>query len=86
MQFSAFRKRYGRKYQPSKTAKLLSGKNFNKPYILCIKNVGFLKENFSENIRYVGLTFSEITKIVMLFRYSEGLFILLHQIMISICQ
>ena len=84
MQFSAFCKRYWRKYQPSKTAKLLSGKNVNKPYILCIKNVVFFKGNFSENIRYVGLKCSEITEIVILFQYSEGLFILLHQIMISI--
>ena len=33
-----------------------------------------LKENFSETIQYIGLKFSEITEIVMLFQYSEVLF------------
>ena len=32
---------------------------------------GFFKENFSETIWYIGLKFSEITEIAMLFQYSE---------------
>ena len=43
----------------------------NEPYILC--NIEFLKETFSETIRYMGLKFSEITEIVTLFQYSEVL-------------
>lgn len=35
VQFSAFCKQEWRKYQRSKTAKLLSGKNVNEPYVLC---------------------------------------------------
>ena len=50
----------------------------NEPYIL-------LKHNFSETILYIGLKFSEITEIVMLFQYSGVLFYRLHQIMMSIC-
>ena len=65
-------KQYERKYHPSKTAKLVGGKKVNEPYILdkCL----VLKENFSETIQYIGLKFSEITEIVMLFQYSEVLF------------
>ena len=33
--------------------------------------LGFSKENFSETIWFIGLKFSEITEIVMLFQYSE---------------
>ena len=32
------------------------------------------KENFFETIQYIGLKFSEITEIGMLFQYSEILF------------
>ena len=35
----------------------------------------FFKNNFSETVRYIGLKFSEITEIVMLFRCSEVYFI-----------
>ena len=35
----------------------------------------FFKDNLSETIRYIGLKFSQITKIVMLFRYSEFILI-----------
>ena len=35
MQFSALCKQYCRKYQTSKTAKLLGGKKVNEPYIPC---------------------------------------------------
>ena len=37
----------------------------------------FLKGDFSETIRYVGLKFSEITEIVMLFKFQHLGFILL---------
>ena len=43
-------------------------------YILC-KVWGFFKEYFFESIRYIGLTFSEITEIVKPFQYSEILFL-----------
>ena len=49
-----------------KTAKLLGGKF--EPYF------EFLEENFSETIRWIGLKFSEKTKTVMPFQYSEFLF------------
>ena len=35
----------------------------------------FFKDNLSETIRYIGLKFSQITKIVMLFRFSESILI-----------
>ena len=44
---------------------------------------GFFKENFSETIRYIGLKFSDITKIVMLFQFSEISLYALNQIMMS---
>ena len=64
------------------SAKMLGSK---KRAIHPLKNFEFLKENLSEKIRFIGLKFSEITEIVMLFQYSEVLFYQLHQIMISIC-
>ena len=68
VQFSALCKQYCRKYQPSKISKLLGSKKVNKPYILCKISP------FFETIRYIGLKFSEITEIVMLFQYSQVLF------------
>ena len=67
-------KLFARKYQSSKTVKMLWGKEVSEPYILCIKIFKFLEENFSETIRCIGLKFSEITEIVMPFQYSEFLF------------
>ena len=46
----------------------------------------FLGENFSETIRYIGLTFSEITEIVMTFQNSVILFQKFDQGMKRICQ
>ena len=46
----------------------MDGKKVNKPYILCKIST------FFETIRYIGLKFSEITEIVMLFQYTEVLF------------
>ena len=57
-----------------KLQKLLSGKNVDEPiYSLKVK-FRFFKHNFSESIRYIGLKFSKITEIIMLFQYSENLF------------
>ena len=53
-----------------KTAKLLRGKSVNE-LIHSLYSLGFLKENLSESIRYIGLKFSEITEIVVLYQYSE---------------
>ena len=68
---------YWRKYQRSKTAKLLGGKKVNESRAHIIFE--FLKENFSETIPHIELKFSLITVmwtvIVMPFQYSE---ILLH--------
>ena len=49
----------------AKTAKLLGGKTLMSSYILC-KFWGF-----SETMEYIGLKFSEITEIVILFQYSR---------------
>ena len=37
--------------------------------------IEFFQNNFSETVRYIGLKFSEVTEIVMLFQYSEVYFI-----------
>ena len=50
-----------------KLRKNWAAKTVMSSYILC-KIWGFSKENFSESIRYIGLKFSEITEIVMLFQ------------------
>ena len=47
--------------------------------------VKFRVLNFSETIRCIQLKFSEKTKAVMLFQYSEFLFYLGHQIVMSVC-
>jgi len=60
-----------RKQQQLKTAKLLGGETLMSSHILC-KFLGFFKENF---YWCIGLKFSAITEIVMLFRYSEFHFI-----------
>lgn len=62
-----------RDWQKSKTAKLLGGRNVNE-HIHSLNSLGIFKENFFETIRYIGLTISEITEVVMLFQYSEILF------------
>ena len=67
MQFSALWKQCWRKYQPSKTAKLLGGKKLMS-HTFFVKFQVF-KRNFSETIWYIGLKFSEIS--VMLFQFSE---------------
>ena len=46
---------------------------------------GFFKENFSETFWYIGLKFSEITEIVMVFQYSEISCYYLLQIMMNLC-
>ena len=81
VQFSALCKQCWRKYQPSKTAKLLGGKKLMS-HTFFVKFQVF-KRNFSETIWYIGLRFSEIS--VMLFQFSEILFYKLHQMMMSIC-
>ena len=64
---------YASRIHVLKTAKLLGGRNVNE-YIHSRNSLGIFKENFFETIRYVGLTITEITEIVMLFQYSEILF------------
>ena len=49
---------------PLKTAKLLGGKDINKP----IHSFEFSKENFFETIQYFRLTFSLTTEIVILLK------------------
>lgn len=61
----------------------VSTKTLMNSYILWFE---FLGENFSETIRYIGLTFSEITEIVMTFQNSVILFQKLDQGMKRICQ
>ena len=74
----------GSKYSSIEGAIYLTvGKNVNK-FINSLESFGFFKENFSITIRYIGLKFSEITRIVMLFKYSEIFFYQLIQIMIRI--
>ena len=72
VQFSALCKQCCRKYQPSKISKLLGSKKVNKPYILCKISTFFGTIRYIQ--LYIGLKFSEITEIVMLFQYSEVLF------------
>ena len=70
VQVSALCKQYGRKYQPSKTAKLLGGKKLMSHTFFVRFQV--FKRNFSKTIWYIRLKFSEIS--VILFQFSEILF------------
>ena len=70
-----------------KTAKLLDGKTFIMSSYVLFKLWVFQREFLRNYNRYIGLKFSEVTEIAILFQYLKISFLLtiIHQIMISLC-
>ena len=66
-------KQYWRKYQPLKTAKLLSGKKFNEPYILC-KISSFLKRISPKPFDISRSNFQRYLKLICSFNIQAELF------------